>query len=106
MDATKHADVDSAIMEVLLSGLSSYYAAVATEIQALATMAVAVAIIAVYGLSFFFSSAAADAAAMVDASKLEQAKMATVYPSPLFTYIPFDYLVTNSYPFSIAYSSA
>ena len=72
-------------MEILLFGLSCYFAAVATAILALATTAVAVVVtIAVYGLSFFFSSAAADAAAMVDASNKCILKMATVYPSPLF----------------------
>ena len=62
-------------MVVPLSGLSSYYAAVATEIQALsATTDVAVVVtmaaIAVSGLSFFSSSAVADAAAMVAVSNL------------------------------------
>jgi len=53
-------DVDS-VMEILLFGLLSCYAAVATTaILALATMAVVVTI-AVYGLSFFFSSVVADA---------------------------------------------
>jgi len=51
-------DVDSA-MEILLFGLSFYYAAVVTEILALTTMVVA-ATTAVYGLSFFFSAVAAD----------------------------------------------
>lgn len=57
-------------MEIPLFGLSSSYAAVAMEIQVhLATMAVDVAaIIAVYGLSFFFSSAVAAVVEMVSAN--------------------------------------
>ena len=60
-------------MVIPLSGLSSYYVAVAMAIQALSlTMAAAVVVImaeiAVFGLSFFSSSAVADAAVMVAAS--------------------------------------
>ena len=76
MDVTTIVDVELVlvmVMEVLLSGLSSYYAAVVTAIQVLsATMAVAadvtVAIIVAYGLSFFSSSAVADVAEMVSAN--------------------------------------
>ena len=61
-------------MEVLLSGLSYYYAAVAMETQAFQTMVVAVeavtAATVVYGLSFFFSSAVADAVEMVSAKSI------------------------------------
>lgn len=61
-------DVD---VEVLLFGLSySYAAVVTTAIQdSLTTMAV-VAIIAVYGSSFFFSSVAVAAVTTVDVSKI------------------------------------
>ena len=84
MDVTKDADV-----EVLLFGLSSYYAAVATIMVVYsqtmdAAADVAAATIAVYGLSFFSSSAVADVAVMVAASSLTDSKMATVHPSPLF----------------------
>ena len=53
-------------MEVLLFGLSYYYAAVEMETLVFLTMVVAVAdvtaAIVVFGLSFFFSSAVADVA--------------------------------------------
>ena len=72
MDATTTVDVDLA-MEVPLSGLLSYYAAVvATAILVSLTItdvAVTMATIAVYGLSFFSSSAVADVAETVDVSK-------------------------------------
>ena len=72
-------------MVVLLSGLSFYYAAVATATLALATTVVAVAMTttAVSGLSFFSYSAVADAAATVDVSKIDSSKEVTVQPSPL-----------------------
>lgn len=56
-------------MEILLFGSLSYYAAVATAIQALATM-VAVAITVVYGLSFFSSSVAVDVETITAVSKI------------------------------------
>lgn len=59
VDVMMDVDVDS-VMVILLFGLSSFYAAVATAILALAIMAV-VATIAVYGSSFFSSSVAVDA---------------------------------------------
>jgi hypothetical protein len=71
-------------MEVLLFGLSYYFAAVATATQASSTTMVVAATIVVYGLSFFFSSAAADAVAMADASNLNPHKNGDGYPSPLF----------------------
>ena len=57
-------------MEIPLFGLSSSYAAAVMEIQVhLATMDAAVAaIIAVYGLSFFFSSAVVAVAETVSAN--------------------------------------
>ncbi len=62
-------DVD---VEVQLFGLSSYYAAVATTIMVVFSQTMAVAmIIAVYGLSFFSSSAAVAVAEMVSA-KMKQ----------------------------------
>ena len=73
------------VIVVLLSGLSFYYAAVATETLALTTTVVAVAMTttAVSGLSFFSYSAVADAAATVDVSKIDSLKEVTVQPSPL-----------------------
>jgi len=59
-------DVDSATaleMEIQSFGLSFYYAAVAMAILAIAIMVVATT--AAYGLSSFFSSVAADAAATI-----------------------------------------
>ena len=57
-------------MVILLSGLSSYYVAVATVILALVTMVadVTMAAIAVYGLSFFSSSAVADVVEAMDSA--------------------------------------
>ena len=65
-------------MEILLSGLSFYYAAVAMAIPALLViMAVDVAAImaatAVFGLSFFSSSAAAAVAAVTDSANIQKA---------------------------------
>ena len=70
-------------MEILLSGLSFYYAAVATATLAhSAIMAVDVAVtmaaIAVSGLSFFSSSAVADVAAVTDSANSIM-KVATVF---------------------------
>ena len=72
-------------MVVLLSGLSFYYAAVATATLVLATTVVAVAMTttAVSGLSFFSYSAVADVAETVDVSKIDSSKEVTVQPSPL-----------------------
>ena len=59
-------DVD---VEVQLFGLSSYYAAVVMEILSLTTVAAAaVMTTAVYGLSFFFSSAVADVVVETDSA--------------------------------------
>ena len=64
-------------MEVQLFGLSSYYAAVvamATLASLTTTVVVVTTTIAAYGLSFFFSSAVADVAEMVDASKFRDSQ--------------------------------
>ena len=69
MDVTITVDVDSAMeMVIQLFGLSFYYAAVATATLDSQIMAV-VATIAVFGLSFFSSSAVADVAETMVVSK-------------------------------------
>ena len=89
MDATTTVDVGcDLVIDILLSGLSYYYAAVETAtLVSLTTDVVAVIVaIAVFGLFFFSSSAVADVAEMADASRFNEHKKATDYPS-LFSFL-------------------
>ena len=97
-------------METLLSGSSYYYAAVVMETQVFQTMAADVEMITivVYGLSFFFSSAAADVAETVDVSNLNVSKWRRIirrlFLFPMWFFVfeksvhPYVYHFSSTYP--------
>ena len=86
-------DVD---VEIQLFGLSSYYAAVEIIMVAHSQIMAVAATIAVYGLSFFFSSVAVAAVEMVMDSAKSQRKKATITRSP-FLFGDTSILFVHSY---------